>query len=81
MAFIENILRQPRVTVRPDRLYSPDAVLDLFDLEPDQADLLAEWRTQGQGPRFTTLPDGQVRYLGQSLLDYLMPNGLEGGAQ
>jgi hypothetical protein len=71
MSILDTVWTQPRPYIRPDKFYSETTVLDLFDMEPDDYLLLVEWRTQGVGPKYTTLPDGEVRYYGQSLIDIL----------
>lgn len=86
-----------RPTLRPDKLYAEDDVLNLLALEPGESDLLADWRAQGVGPEWTNLPDGRVRYFGFSILAMTYPQvdlsrsapcgdpralfGLEGAAQ
>ncbi len=71
MSIFDAVWTRPRPYIRPDKLYNEATVLDLFDMEPDDYTLLTEWRTQGGGPNCTTLPDGEVRYYGQSLIDIL----------
>ena len=63
-----------RPVIRPDKLYSEATVLDLFDMEPNQQHVLAEWRERGTGPAHTVLPNGTVRYFGSALIEITTPD-------
>lgn len=62
-----------RPTLKSDKLYGESDLLDLLGMEPEETPLLAEWRKNGVGPEYTTLPDGRVRYFGFSILAMTYP--------
>ena len=66
-------MQYPDIELRPDRLYHEGVAAEVLSVTTD---MLAKWREQDIGPEWTPMPNGFVRYYGESLLNYTTPEGL-----
>lgn len=53
----------------PHCLYSEEYVVVLLGLDEEEDNLPAIWRNGDVGPKWMTLPTGQIRYFGHSLIE------------